>query len=154
MRIHTSLTLSEMYAARLESGAPFHFEVLTSHTSRTHARAFEVRLSGSGTLANSGHYGAGDFDAATWDEWGAFFGALYERDQAARCGGTRNRPWYADADDYHLQTVDRFRPRALPDGRIVHLPEDTHKRHRWQADGDWKNLVCTKCTARRRTREV
>ena len=177
MRIHTTLTVDDLYRARRASGAPIHFEKLTEHRSTSHARAFEVRLSGTGGRNNTGLYGAGDYDGATWDEWGAFFGALYELDQTARCGGTAARPGYANGRDFHRQTGHRFTRRALDERKPcdcgvkyggkpadgaehfpgcsapvigTHLPADTHPRHRWVYDRDNHVTRCAHkagCTA-------
>jgi len=163
MRIHTSLTHDEMSAMPRLSGAPISFHALTECGSRTHARAFEVRLTGTGGRSNTGLYGSGDFDGATWDEWGAFFGALFDADPAARCGGSSRRPVYGDADHFHFLTGDRFHKRVIterhPSGSIAttrtsYLPADTHPRHRWVYQGSWgdhgsKGHVCGKdgCTA-------
>jgi hypothetical protein len=147
MRIHTELTEAQMSEARRNSGAPIYFHTLEEHGSRTHPRAFEVRLEGTGGRNNTGLYGAGDYDGATWDEWGAFLGAVYALDPAARCGGTERQPIYAHAQDYHWQTGDRFR-----DG----LPADTHPRHRWvlegtAATGRYHVRKCGKCGATTRS---
>jgi len=155
MRIHTSLTQSEIYNAAKISGAAVYFNHLERKASRTHAGAFEIRLGGSGTSrTNSGNRGAGDETAATWDEWGAFFGALFDADPDARCGGTAKRPIYADRDHYHFLTGDRFRPRTVartlehggqPYPARTYMPEDTHKRHSWVYDGG--PFACRKCSA-------
>lgn len=128
MRIHTNLTITDLYTAKRNTGAPIGFEVLSEHKSRTHDRAFEVRLNGTGGRNNTGLYGAGDFDGATWDEWGAFLGSLYNLDPIARCGGSVRQPVYASAADYHHQTGNRFREGTLP--------ADTHPRHNWQWNHD------------------
>lgn len=147
MRIHTSLTHWQMRQALQASGAPIDFEVLEQHASRTHDRAFEVMLSGTGgrpAFRNS------DFQAATWDEWGAFFGALYTADPKARCGGSAKHPTYRDAEHYHFVTGERFRPRFDVAGEGNYLPIDTHRLHRWTyGDGDTAGFHCTKCSATR-----
>lgn len=126
MKIHTNLTPEEFRS--LNAGLTTNFHGLSEHGSRSRARAFEVRLGGNGGRNNTGLYGAGDYCGATWDEWGAFFAALYELDPEALCGGSVRRPIYADADDFHFQTGDRFR-----NG----LPADTHPKHRWEYQGVW-----------------
>jgi len=148
MRIHTNLTSEAMHVALRQSGAPISFHTLTEHGSRTHARAFDVRLEGTGGASNTGLYGAGDYSGATWDEWGAFFGALFELSPSTRAGGSAARPVYANADDYHFQTGDRFHFVA---GR-GHLPADTHPRHRWvylgtPGDRGVGDSECSKCSA-------
>lgn len=151
MRVHTNLKRNEMQSALKKSGAPIGFEVLDPHASKTHARAFEVRLTG------SGYFGTGwageDFQGATWDEWGAFFGALYDWDKDARCGGSVKIPAYADADDFHYKTGNRFRARweniDTFDARRTYLPADTHKRHHWDFVWADQSFACTKCSATR-----
>lgn len=142
MKIHTSLTRDEMYA--LTRGLPVSYHDITEHKSRTAGRAFNVRLTGTGGRNNTGLYGAGDYDGATWDEWGAYFGRLYLADSDAVCGGTAARPVYANAGHFHWQTGGRF--------SSGELPEDTHPRHRWNISGDsltgsYTVHQCGKCTA-------
>ena len=149
MRIHTNLIKNDIESLTHKSGAPIYFNHLETHASRTHARSFEVRLGGSSnSRTNAGNRGAGDETAATWDEWGAFFGALFDADPTARCGGTAKRPLYADADHFHYETSDRFMGKGdwtWP--HVTHMPADTHKRHTWERGGDW--LSCKKCSAER-----
>lgn len=90
MRIHTN-TLSyediraafndEKRARRIYHGTVIE---IMGHGSRSHARAFEIKLSGSGDpgqkLGNSGQYGASDDYAATFDEWGWLLSALFAKD--------------------------------------------------------------------------
>lgn len=138
MRIHTSLHRDQLLTVLRNSGAAIDTEAFGVYGSRTHDSAWEVRLTGSGGRNNTGLYGAGDYNGATWDEWGAFFGALFELDPEARCGGTEANPVYRDARHYHYLTGDRFQARAesvdgLPK-RWNHLPADTHPRHRWEPD--------------------
>ena len=151
MRIHTNLLRHEIGAALGNSGASIAFHKITEHRSTQRDRAFDVRLEGTGGRSNTGLYGAGDYDGGTWDEWGAVFGALYELDPNAVCGGTAKRPVYADADDFHHQTGDRFKAWEYEPGRTVHMPKDSHPRHRWQWVNDRSDVVsrCAKdgCSA-------
>ena len=163
MRIHTKLSALQMRDVIRAAGAPINFRdgLLTPLRSRSHLYAYEVRLEGSGGRNNTGLYGAGDYDGATWDEWGAFFGALYELDQLARCGGTAKQPCYGDAEHFHFLTNGRFKHRlyweiAHEPGAVAsgHLPADTHPRHRWHHDGmhvtgAWRVSSCAKqgCSA-------
>lgn len=151
MKIHTSLTSAEMYA--LTRGLPVSYHDLSGHGSRTAPRAFNVRLTGTGGLSNTGLYGAGDYSGATWDEWGAYFGRLYLADPAAVCGGSAARPVYAVAEDFHWQTGGRF--------KSGEMPADTHPRHRWNYSGNsvtgsYAVHECGKCSAvtRRLTRST
>lgn len=151
MRIHTKLTMQEMYDALHDSGAQetTDFEVLTQHGSHSALRAFEVRLTGSSYNVNSGRWGSSDeFQGATWDEWGAFFGSLYDLDPEARCGGSKKRPIYRDREHFHFLTGDRFQKRYPCDGcKGTYMPADAHKRHHWawNLEGFW----CTQCSAHR-----
>jgi hypothetical protein len=175
MRIHTNLT--NLTPARVASGAPIHFEHHEEKGSRLRDRAFEVRLGGSGGLNNTGLYGAGDYNGATWDEWGAFLGALFAADPDAVCGGSKRNPVYANAADFHWQTGNRFKGRPVepgdcncgakygwtPESKEAHfpgcatavtatyLPADTHPRHRW-AYSPGLGYTCTHkagCSAQR-----
>lgn len=129
MKIHTSLNYHEMYALVRDSDAPINYHKLDTLGSRTHANGFDVRLTGTGGRNNTGMYGAGDYNGATWDEWGAFFGALFRKDPDARCGGTLVNPVYRNASHFHYLTANRFQL-----SRGMHLPADTHPRHRWEYD--------------------
>ncbi|HUG50142.1 MAG TPA: hypothetical protein VLZ78_04010 [Terrimesophilobacter sp.] len=148
MRIHTDLDYFEIRKAITESGAPVYPETLVEHRSRTHLRSFELRLSGSGGRNNTGLYGAGDYDGATWDEWGAALAAIFGLDPNARMGGTATNPTYANRDDYHWQTGDRFHRRGG-----TYLPADTHARHQWEYDADHDVYTCVRkvspCSAKR-----
>jgi len=119
MRIHTSLTDAQVRSLRPVSVT---FERLTSHGSRSHVRAFDVLLAGSGNTGgqwgNSGKDGAAPYKAATWDEWGIFLGALFDADPAAKA------TYYHDGADFHWQTGDRFRDGAL-------TLAGQHLRHKW-----------------------
>lgn len=140
MRIHTSLNYRQMRDVARVSGAPVSFEKLEELGSRTHDRAFEVALSGTGGKPG---FARGDWQAATWDEWGAFFGALYDADIDARCGGSVEHPVYRDAEHFHFKTGSRFRNYAARG----YLPTDTHARHLWEYTGN--GFACKKCTAAR-----
>jgi hypothetical protein len=161
MRIHTNLTPSAMMDVIDATGAPIQYrEAPTARRSASHDYAYDIRLTGTGGRNNTGRYGAGDYDGATWDEWGAFFGALFEADPGARAGGTAARPVYGNADHYHFLTGARFRRRfkaghtTLP----THLPQNTHPRHRWVYQGDtatgsYRVHECAKCGAVQRSIE-
>lgn len=138
MRLHTNLNRQAIIMATRHLPVAFH--KLEIHGSRSRKRAFEMLLTGSGGRNNTGAYGAGDYNGATWDEWGAVLGALYIFDPTMICGGTAKTPVYADAEHYHFLTNERF--------RAGDIPADTHPRHRWdlQSDMSW---ACKKCSARR-----
>lgn len=137
MRIHTDLTLDQMREALRHTQAPIGFEHIVIHGSRKRTRAFDVRLNGSGGRSNTGLYGAGNYSGATWDEWGAFLGAVYLLDPDMTC-----QPYPL------LATFDEFTRGRFSEGVI---PKDTHPRHRWSYDPDLGLLVCTygagKCSA-------
>ena len=149
MRIHTNLLVENLHHARRDSGAPLFFHTVEQHRSTTRERSFDVRLEGSGGRNNTGLYGAGDYKGATWDEWGAFLGALFAMDPAAWVGTSAKAPIYRDATDFHRQTGDRF----AKNEQGHHLPLDTHPRHRWQHVAGYPAEVgdlaqtCAKCSA-------
>lgn len=92
------------------------------HGSRKRDHAFEVGLLGTSSRAtNSGIYGAGSGKAATWDEWGMFLGALYEKDPLMFAGH------YQHAAYFHWVTGGRFRDLT---------PAGQHKNHRWVYQGE------------------
>src|SRR5690606_12983870 len=97
----------------------------TRYGSRKRAAAIELGVSAEQRpgrrLTNSGYYGAGYDYAATWDEWGVIFAAIFEADANATCAA------YEDGYDFHWQTDDRF-----IDGT---MPEHRHDMHRWQYTG-------------------
>lgn len=119
MRIHTDLTSFEF--GRLIFGQPkleaVYYASWDEHGSHTHKRSFDLHLAAlPGTLpnghkrrkTNSGQYGA-YLNAATYDEWGYWFAALYEADPTARCGGSVKDPVYADREDFHAKTEGKYK---------------------------------------------
>lgn len=132
MRIHTNLTESDILSAGVQAGVTF--ERLNEHGSRSHrARAFDVILSGRGRRGN--RYGHGDFQSATWDQWGVFLGALYRKDPLMIAGEA-----YQNAEHFMWSTNNRF------DGSdFVHCYHQ-----RWTFDGyaatnGYGVSRCTKC---------
>lgn len=142
MRIHTSATREQI--ERALSGLPgVRAETLTEHRSATHPRAFELHLSGSGRHGGQS-FGTQDYKSATWDEWGVVMARIFGADPLTRMGGTAERPVYADADEYHWKTGDRFRDETMPN--------DTHPQHRWEitgtvSTGSYSLRECRKCSA-------
>lgn len=135
MRIHSDLINHRMiYRAAMMDGVYPEVSVVGS---RSHARAFEVKMTGNSFYPpNSGNRGAsqsGD-KAATWDEWGVLIGRLYLTDPEA-VWGTVKSPIYADSEHFHWVTGNRFV--GIGDGPTgeIHLPHDTHKRHKWEPQG-------------------
>jgi hypothetical protein len=146
MRIHTSATSQQIMRA-LDGLTGVSAEVLTEHKSTTHARAFELALSGHGV--RGGGFSRGNFRGATWDEWGTVMARIFAVDPLARMGGTVQRPVYVDADDFHWKTGDRFLAKTMP--------FDAHARHSWGWSGDsiggtYSVRECRKCTALSRMR--
>lgn len=117
MRLHSdTLTRDEIDAALVNADLPGVFiDVLSSHGSRSRARAFEVRLAAepgkdrNGNVRrprNSGSYGSDGrdpFKGATYDEWGYFIAELFERDPDAVFGPYNGR------DDFHRKTNGDYR---------------------------------------------
>jgi hypothetical protein len=115
VRIHTDKieTLDIVQAkntATLQSGGTVHLEELARRGSRRRARAFEVRLTGDGTLTRR-RINAGtsrDVDrfslpyAATWEQWGWFLVHLFTVDPDMVAGP------YDGAEDFHRQTRHAF----------------------------------------------
>lgn len=133
MRIHTNLSHAEVLACRPETA---HFTKLEERGSRSRERAFEIILSGSSNRKQS--YGADQ--AATWDEWGVFFGRLFNADPDATCYA------YDGQDDFNWKTGDRFAKGEMP--------EDTHAQHRFEYVGQLATgghlSRCKSCPATRR----
>jgi hypothetical protein len=73
--------------------------------------------------------GEEDGYALMWDEWGIVLAELYRRDPDLVCGSVKH-PTYANAEDYHWQTGDRFQPQ--PDGAPADITLHTH---RWEWAG-------------------
>lgn len=123
MRIHTNATLEQVRNA-IRTMPTVYAERLSEHRSNTHARAFELNLSGSGR--HGGQYGIRGSQSATWDEWGVVMAAIFKADPTTRMGGSQRQPIYADADDYHWQTGNRF---------VNGIPSDMHIQHKWEWQG-------------------
>ena len=143
MMIHTNvLTRDEIAAAARRAGVSF--ERLEQKGSRKRARKFDVILEGSGRTGgawgNSGSYGAAQYVAATWDEWGVFLAALFTADPEAWTDA------YTSAEHFRWSTAGRY------DGLDI---AEQCKRHRWDYTGP--NMTgayavhqCRKCDAIRR----
>lgn len=137
MRLHADVLTRQDILDAAKDG-PIAFERLTEHGSRSHARAFEVKLSGSGTHKNDGAYGAQtDVQAATYDEWGIFLGRLYAIDPGMIVG-TVKRPIYAGLNDFHYQTGERFDP-----VRGITWEQQHKKRHKWRTEWDYDEWIRT-----------
>ena len=114
MKIHSNTLTAQDIRAAVPDGCYLagHYiddEWATVHLlgSRTRDHAFSVRLSGS---SKSTMRSLPD-KSATWDEWGIFIAAIYERDPDAICGG-----WYSSRQDFidktraEYERVSRYRP--------------------------------------------
>lgn len=133
MRLHTdTLTSSDLYAAAKIARVDLD---LTSHGSRSKDHAFNVLLTGeSRRRPNSGGRGAGDDYAATWDQWGVFLSVLFGLDPHMVT------PYYADADEFHARTSDRFDSPGF-------WPADAHGDHTFRYSGTPRQQECNKCSA-------
>lgn len=118
MRIHSDvLTPADFYAAarhatNVDGSGTVWVEDLSTHGSRKRKRAFEVRLTGDGSVSrrrpNSGVSGADTYDyAATWSAWGHFLAWLFEVDPNA------NATYYESRADFTRQTEHAKSHRGL-----------------------------------------
>lgn len=131
MRIHSNaLTAADIH--RATDALPGVYAEVKPVGSRSHAGAFEVRLTGTSTRLTMDKRD----NAATWDEWGVFIAAIYEVDAVAVFGSVKS-PNYRDSNHFHAVTRYRF--------DADRLPEDSHQQHRWQYDGVVNQ--CSKCSA-------
>jgi hypothetical protein len=107
----TGRTLQNLLKADDRLGQDLYFENLTEHGSRTHERAFNVKLWSQNRTTISGatrrrpnpgtgnRFGGMGAYAATFDEWGYFLAALFEADPHARVVHA-----YSDRADFHERT--------------------------------------------------
>ena len=151
MRIHTDLTRADVHRIIREGKHHAYALTLTEHGTRTaKARGLELQLTGTSTRQrNSGFYGAAGTDdyAATWDEWGIVLAGIFAADPTAIMGSAKH-PVYADADDYHWKTGDRFRWLTTSASTYYHA------NHTWRwAEGMPMGETRCKCGAVRRYRD-
>jgi hypothetical protein len=99
MKIHTNTLTRRDFEHALPEGTWLYECREADFGSRTHDRAFQVRLSGSHKVALSGVVGV---KAATYEEWGEFLARLFQFDPAAKCGN------YKTAEDFNRQTNYAF----------------------------------------------
>lgn len=125
MRLHTNVLQGHHLwaAARLAAVGFYKWE---DHGSRIRDRAYEIRLEGhSNHLLN---FGDGYTTAATWDEWGIFFGELFRQDPHMIAGSAASNGWgYRGRRDFQRATFNRF-------DHLRHA--DQHKNHRWVSLGN------------------
>ena len=112
MRIHSDILTKGDIDDAIED-IPGVSVTVMSHGSRSRARAFEVRLTGTSSHRTMD----GKDNAATWDEWGAFFANLFDLDGNMTCRA------YKDENDFHDKTCSRF---------WVFDIADQHRRHKWE----------------------
>lgn len=126
MRLHTEVPDYVVRNAAARAGA--RIEKLTVHRSTVRKHGYEVVLSGDGTRwANDGQFGAADYKAAAWDQWGVVLGYLYSRDEDMIVGSP-GRPIYSGAGHFHRHTLRRFDPGT----GIVHRSDERyHANHAW-----------------------
>jgi hypothetical protein len=131
MKIHTNLDRDQLTAAARTAGV--RFERFEQSGSRTHPRKFDVLLSGSsGRRANFG----GDFEAASWDEWGIFLNLIFRADPDARAG-----EYYQAREHFRWATGHRF---------DTLTPADQHRNHRWRSHPTLPGQQGCRCGAVRR----
>lgn len=127
MRLHTSLTSTDIYAALREEQAKgrihesVYLEKCTTHSSRSRAGAIEIKLAADAHTpgrrwGNSGGYGATSTTtqsySATYDEWGWLLANLFDRDAKAIVGSGQY-PTYDGASHFHERTGWSYNPHAL-----------------------------------------
>ena len=94
MKIHSDVfALSDIHDATRAAGMRGVHAQVIQRGSRTRARSFDVKLSGTSTrLQNPGTGPRDDIEhAATWDEWGMFINALFVLDAHAVIGQYPNQ---------------------------------------------------------------
>lgn len=136
MRIHTDNPQSARQAVQdALKVLPGVEATVRLHGSRKRAGAINLTLTGGdgrlGYRTNTGTHGAGYQGAASWDEWGVVLAFIFDVDPQAYVKNV-----YADAEEFHDRTADRFAGKGLP--------EDTHARHAWTYGNP---RTCKKCTA-------
>lgn len=111
MKIHTDILTHEDIADATRAGGMrgVYTERESVRGSRSRARSFDITLRGNSTRRpNGGNRGADDGYAATWDEWGMFIQALFEKDPEAIIGQ------YRSFDDFEMATHGRFESLTAP----------------------------------------
>lgn len=119
MRLHTDHltkvqlceTLAQCQVAGLVGNEVTFTDYVTVHNSRTHDRAFEVKLGyfdrvEGRTNRRQNRRGDNVPFAATYEEWGHFMAALFELDPAACWGSAKYG--YNGVADFHEKTKHRF----------------------------------------------
>jgi hypothetical protein len=88
---------------------------------KVRARGWKLNTAGSTNHhVNSGIYGAGGVNSASWDQHGQWFAMLYAIDPRARIA------IYESADDFHAKTKGKYRLQPITaeryDGEMIELP--------------------------------
>ena len=100
MRIHTNELMSGDFMNLAEHIDEIEIAVLDSGLgSRSHDRAYEIRLVGSSKYAPRNMPGC---KAATYREWGRFLALVFKYDPSAKCGG------YKNVEDFDAKTGGEF----------------------------------------------
>lgn len=113
------------------------------HGSRARERAYSVRLSGDSPFRTNPGTGPRSYPApraAAWDQWGIFLAALFAADPHMIAGGP-GKPTYADAEDFHAKTAQRFTWLTYGDSRY-------HRLHKFEWDGEHRICKCGAIDAR------
>lgn len=122
MNIHSN-TVDYFGIMRAASAAGCSAEV-EEFQSRSASNGFRVYLSGSSPRAQNRCNAHGYRDqAATWDEWGMFFAALYLIDPSVIVGSSRKNAIYSGVRNFDLKTEHRF--------ASVRPADMVHKTHKW-----------------------
>jgi hypothetical protein len=108
MRLHVCKEIGVgqiLQAASFASRASGHGAVIVSAVdefgSRSHAHAWDVKLSGDGSAQRHKANGRRDDFAASYDSWGWFLSFLYEIDPTMKSA-------YKDGYDFHARTFDAY----------------------------------------------
>ncbi len=106
MKVYSdTLTRDDMLDALPKGVTLDHCEPMRAPRLRRHGWNVTLRRWGSNRNTNSGHYGAGEKGAATYDDHGAWMAELYDRDPDARIS------WWKNRDDFNEGTEYKY---ALP----------------------------------------
>lgn len=136
MRIHTNdLVMSDVIKAATLAEATI--AEINEHRSKTHTRAFEVKLRGNSARYPQAGRDSSDARAATWDQWGLFLGFLFAWDWTIK-----TLP-YPNVGEFHLATDWRFDTPGMFSDPLNHD-------HRWEYIGVPRMNECRTCGAVRR----
>jgi len=115
MKIYSnSLTGEDVHAAVPEGTRVDQFEPMQNTRVRSKGWKVHIVHPGSKRPANTGRYGGatdsttGYNGSASWDEWGHFLSALYEKDPHGRFGP------YEGREDFHAKTRGEYKRDPKP----------------------------------------